>query len=107
MSWLILLGIVVLLLVLRQSLVLVFAVAAAYIHVFIANSKLEFLLQDFWFTVDREVLLSIPLFILAANLFNASGITHHIFGFANALVGHIRGGMGHVNILASLFFSGM
>ena len=62
MSWLILLAIVVVLLVLRQSLVLVFAVAAAYIHVFIANSKLEFLLQDFWFTVDREVLLSIPHF---------------------------------------------
>jgi len=52
-------------------------------------------------------IIAVPLFILAANLFNASGITHHIFGFANSLVGHIRGGMGHVNILASLFFSGM
>lgn len=52
-------------------------------------------------------IIAVPLFILAANLFNASGITHHLFGFANSLVGHIRGGMGHVNILASLFFSGM
>ena len=52
-------------------------------------------------------IIAVPLFILAANIFNASGITRHIFGFATSLVGHFRGGLGHVNILASLFFSGM
>lgn len=52
-------------------------------------------------------LLAVPLFILAAAILNSAGITHHLFGFARALVGHIRGGLGHVNILASLFFSGM
>ena len=51
-------------------------------------------------------IIAVPLFILAANLFNASGITHHIFGFANSLVGHIRGGMGHVNILADGYLRG-
>ena len=56
------------LLVLRQSLVLVLAVATAYIHTFVAKSQIEFLIQDFWFTVDREVLLSIPLFMLAGNI---------------------------------------
>jgi tripartite ATP-independent transporter DctM subunit len=44
---------------------------------------------------------------LAAAILNSAGITHHLFGFARALVGHIRGGLGHVNVLASLFFSGM
>lgn len=52
-------------------------------------------------------LLAVPLFILAAAILNSAGITHHLFGFARALVGHIRGGLGHVNVLASLFFSGM
>lgn len=52
-------------------------------------------------------LLAIPFFILAGNLMNTGGITERIFRFANACVGHVRGGLGQVNVLASLFFSGM
>jgi len=52
-------------------------------------------------------IIAIPLFILAASIFNSSSITRNLFGFATHLVGHVRGGLGHVNILASLFFSGM
>lgn len=52
-------------------------------------------------------MLAVPLFILAAAILNSAGISNHLFGFARALVGHIRGGLGHVNVLASLFFSGM
>lgn len=52
-------------------------------------------------------MLAVPLFILAAAILNGAGITNLLFGFARAAVGHIRGGLGHVNVLASLFFSGM
>ena len=52
-------------------------------------------------------LLAIPFFILAGNLMNTGGITRRIFRFADACVGHVRGGLGQVNVLASLFFSGM
>ncbi len=52
-------------------------------------------------------LLAVPLFILAAGVLNSAGITNHLFGFARSLVGHVTGGLGHVNVLASLFFSGM
>ncbi len=52
-------------------------------------------------------MLAVPLFILAAAILNSAGITKHLFGFARALVGHVPGGLGHVNVLASLFFSGM
>lgn len=52
-------------------------------------------------------MLAVPLFILAAAILNSAGITNHLFGFARALVGHLTGGLGHVNVLASLFFSGM
>ncbi|MEZ5722439.1 MAG: TRAP transporter large permease [Paracoccaceae bacterium] len=52
-------------------------------------------------------MLAVPFFILAAAILNSAGITHHLFGFARALVGFVTGGLGHVNVLASLFFSGM
>jgi tripartite ATP-independent transporter DctM subunit len=52
-------------------------------------------------------MLAVPLFLLAAAILNSAGITNHLFGFARSLVGHVRGGLGHVNVLASLFFSGM
>ena len=57
--------------------------------------------------LESYVLLAIPLFILAGNLFNSAGIASRIFDFATALVGHIRGSLGHVNIVASVIFSGM
>lgn len=52
-------------------------------------------------------MLAVPLFLLAAAILNSAGITNHLFGFARALVGRFTGGLGHVNVLASLFFSGM
>ena len=105
MIWLGLLFVVLVLLILRQSLVLVFAVAAAYIHVFIANSKLEFLLQDFWFTVDREVLLSIPLFILAGNVMSRGSIAKRLIGFMTTVTSPIPGGMGIACVLSCAAFA--
>jgi tripartite ATP-independent transporter DctM subunit len=52
-------------------------------------------------------ILAIPFFILAASLMNVGTVTNRIFDFANALVGHIRGGLGHVNVVASMIFAGM
>lgn len=57
--------------------------------------------------VDSYILLAIPFFILAGQLMNTGGITKKIFRFASALVGHIPGGLGHANIVASIIFSGM
>ncbi|RPI03360.1 MAG: TRAP transporter large permease, partial [Zetaproteobacteria bacterium] len=53
------------------------------------------------------VLLAIPFFIFAGNLLNESGVTTRIFDFSSKLVGHIRGGFGHVNVVASIIFAGM
>jgi len=55
----------------------------------------------------KFVLIAVPLFIFAANVMNQGQITEMIFGWANGLVGRWRGGMGHVNVIASLIFSGM
>lgn len=57
--------------------------------------------------VDSFPLLAVPFFILAGNLMNTAGITKRIFDFALALVGWMRGGLGHVNVGASVIFAGM
>jgi tripartite ATP-independent transporter DctM subunit len=57
--------------------------------------------------VDSFTLLAVPLFILAGKVMNAGKITDRIFNFANLFVGRFRGGLAHVNVLASLIFAGM
>ena len=57
--------------------------------------------------MDSFPLLSIPFFILAGALMNSAGITARIFGFARAIVGWMHGGLGHVNVGASIIFAGM
>src|SRR5438552_3403349 len=57
--------------------------------------------------IDSFPLLAVPFFILAGNLMNNAGITTRIYNFALALVGWLKGGLGHVNILGSVIFAGM
>ncbi len=52
-------------------------------------------------------LLAIPFFILAGNLMNTGGMTVRLFQFCQNLVGHIRGGLGHVNVVANIIVAGM
>jgi TRAP-type C4-dicarboxylate transport system permease large subunit len=57
--------------------------------------------------VDSFPLLAVPFFILAGNLMNSAGITNRIYNFALALVGWLKGGLGHVNVVGSVIFAGM
>ena len=57
--------------------------------------------------IDSFPLLAVPFFILAGNLMNNAGITNRIYNFALALVGWMKGGLGHVNVLGSVIFAGM
>jgi tripartite ATP-independent transporter DctM subunit len=57
--------------------------------------------------IDQFVLLTIPLFLLAGNLMNLGGLSSRMIGFANALVGHFRGGLSLVTVLASTLFAGI
>ena len=52
-------------------------------------------------------IIAVPLFVFAANVMNSGKITEKIFDFALGLVGRFKGGLGHVNVLASLVFAGM
>ncbi len=57
--------------------------------------------------IDSFPLLAVPFFILAGNLMNNAGVTNRIYNFALALVGWLKGGLGHVNVVGSVIFAGM
>ncbi|NVK30990.1 MAG: TRAP transporter large permease [Gammaproteobacteria bacterium] len=56
---------------------------------------------------NSYILLAVPLFIAAANIMNAGTVSDRLLKFCVAMVGHLRGGLGHVNVVSSLIFSGM
>jgi tripartite ATP-independent transporter DctM subunit len=57
--------------------------------------------------IDSFVLISIPFFMLTGRLMNAGGITNDLFRFARSLVGPIRGGLAHANVIANMILAGM
>jgi tripartite ATP-independent transporter DctM subunit len=63
--------------------------------------------QRFFDGINSFPLMAVPFFILAADLMTASGITTALLRFSNSLVGHIRGGLGHVNVVTSMLFAGI
>jgi len=73
------------------------------------NGKLSLLTvpQRFFNGINSFPLMAVPFFILAADLMSASGITVSLLRFTNNLVGHIRGGLGHVNVLTLMLFAGI
>ena len=75
----------------------------------LADGKLSLLTvpQRFFNGINSFPLMAVPFFILAADLMSASGITMSLLRFTNNLVGHIRGGLGHVNVLTEMIFSGI
>lgn len=81
---------------------------ASIVYLFMKGQDLglaaEQLIQGLY---DGFVILAVPLFIVAAGIMNVGTISDRLLDFCNALVGRFKGGMGHVNIVASLIFSGM
>lgn len=70
-------------------------------------SLLRIMIQQFFGGMDIFTLLAIPLFIMTGNLMNKTGITDKLLEFSRVLVGHLRGGLGHVNVVASIIFAGI
>jgi C4-dicarboxylate transporter DctM subunit len=104
MNALILTALIVALALLRQPVVLIVAAAIAYVHAFMTKSSIEFLIQDMWNTVDREVLLSIPLFVLAGFVMARGSIAGRLTRFMVAITSPIPGGLAVATILALTVF---
>lgn len=80
---------------------------ASLSYLLLAGIPLTIVPQRLYAGVDTFVLLCIPGFVLAGNLMNVGNITEHIVRFSNALVGHIRGGLGLANVGGSMIFGGI
>ncbi|RPI00630.1 MAG: TRAP transporter large permease subunit, partial [Zetaproteobacteria bacterium] len=75
--------------------------------VFVTNVPLVVVVQRLYLGVDSFPLLAVPLFVMAGILMNTGGLSKKIVDFSAALVGHMRGGLAAVNIVASMFFAGV
>ena len=79
---------------------LIYIVLDPFVNMTVAATKMAAALNSF-------PLMAVPFFILAGNLMNESSVTERIFDFCKKACGHWRGGLGYVNILASVIFAGM
>lgn len=86
-----------------------FALGLACVPVFMLDPRLTpFLLMNEMFkSYNAFVLLAVPFFLLAANIMNAAGITDRLVRLSQALVGHLPGGLGHINVVVSMLFAGI
>lgn len=101
----ILLAIIVLIIIRAPIFVALGAPAASYL--WLRGIPLELAPQRMLGTVNESILLAVPMFLLAGALMNRYGATARIFDFAQAVIGHVRGGLGYVTVLASMVFSAM
>ena len=86
-----------------------FALGLACVPVFIIEERLTpFLLMNEMFkSYNSFILLAVPFFLMAANIMNSAGITDRLVKLSQALVGHLPGGLGHINVMVSMLFAGI
>ena len=95
-----------LLLILRVPM-LVSIISSVVLNFFLTSAWQQALPQMMISGMSRFVLIALPLFVLAGGLMNAGGISGRLFEFARSIVGWLRGGLWHVNVVTSMFFCGM
>lgn len=96
---------VLLMLLLRQRIVVMLGVAAAFSYLVWGDGKLEYVVLDFWAAADQEVLLSIPLFILAGNIMSRGSIAKRLIAVMREATNPIPGGLAIATILSCAFFA--
>ena len=93
-----------------SGLAIAYVIGGAAVLAFLATDNARYLAilpQQIFSKIDVVALMAMPLFILAGELMNRGGITTALINLSMALVGRVRGGLGHVNILTSVFFAGI
>jgi len=80
---------------------------ASFVTSLFIDMSTTFMVQQIFRGVNVYLLLAIPLYLLVGQIMNQTGITKRLTDFAESIVGHIRGGLAHVNVLASMIFAGM
>ncbi len=86
-----------------------FSLGAASVVYLVVTGGIPFdiVAQRMFNGLDSFPFMAIPFFVLAGELMNSGGITKRLVNFADTLVGHMKGGLAHVNIVTSMFFAGI
>jgi C4-dicarboxylate transporter DctM subunit len=105
MSGLLLVALVLVLLVLRQPLLVVLLSVAAFVHIVWGRGKLDYIIEDMWVGLDKEVILSIPLFILCGNVMTRGSIAQRLIDILAAITRPLPGGMAVACILSCSVFA--
>ena len=105
MTALLLVGLVALLLALRQNIITILVVLVASIHLIYGEGQLEYMAEDMWIALDQDVLLSIPLFILCGSIMTSGAISVRLINVMRAATRSLAGGLGAASILSCAFFA--
>ncbi|EMS78507.1 MULTISPECIES: TRAP transporter large permease [Desulfotignum] len=107
MNAIILISVLMILMALRVPVVFSLLLSCLFYVTFLKEIPMIILAHRMLGSLQIFPLLSLPLYILAADIMNSGRITEEMFNLSRSLVGHIRGSMGHVNVVASMIFAGM
>ncbi len=102
---LLLLALVLVLLALRQNLIVLLGTSVAFLYLWYTDDKLGYIVLDAWGALNKEVLLSIPLFILAGNLMAKGGMALRLVRLVKALTGPVPGGLAIATVLSCALFA--
>lgn len=100
-------GLFFILLLLELPVAFAIGVAASVVVLLSERLPPAFIVSKIFAGLDSFPLMAIPFYILAGNLMTEGGLTQKIVNLANALVGHVRGGLAHVSIVSAAIFSGV
>jgi C4-dicarboxylate transporter DctM subunit len=102
---LLLVALIVALLVLRQPLLVILLAVAAYVQIFWGKAQLDYIIEDMWVGLDKEVILSIPLFILCGNVMTKGTTAKRLIRILSAITRPLPGGMAVACILSCAIFA--
>ncbi|MCU0919443.1 MAG: TRAP transporter large permease subunit [Burkholderiaceae bacterium] len=105
MTALLLIALVLLLLWLRQPLVVILLSVAAYVQIAWGKGQLDYILEDMWVALDKELILSIPLFILCGNVMTLGSTAKRLIRIMAALTQPLPGGLGIAAVLSCGIFA--
>ncbi len=105
MAAVILLGLVLLALALRQNIIVILLGSAAYVHLVWGDGHLEYLAEDVWISLDNSLLLAIPMFLLAGNVMTRGSIARRLIDLAISITKPLPGGLAVATILSCAIFA--
>lgn len=100
-----LVALVMILLVIRQPLVVILLAAVAYVHMVWGRAQLDWIIEDMWVSLDKELILAIPMFLLCGGVMTRGSTAKRLVRIATSLTGHLPGGLGVAVVLSCGVFA--